>query len=93
MYTFETLPLCDQWDDPIPDRFLRRVGAAVAFLHPALYDGVIACMRVEADILWVGYVARPRFLSFLGAPSEPGVRSARERGFRIRLRPRCLPWP
>jgi pimeloyl-ACP methyl ester carboxylesterase len=74
MYTFETLPLHDQWDKPIPHRFLRRAiatehaalllpGAEIVFLHPALYYCVIACMRAEADILWVGYNARPGFLS------------------------------
>jgi hypothetical protein len=74
VYTFETLPLCDQWDEPVPHRFLRCAaptdhaalllpGADVAFLHPALYYSVLACMRVEADILWVGYGARPQFLS------------------------------
>jgi pimeloyl-ACP methyl ester carboxylesterase len=74
MYTFETLPLCDHCDEPIPHRFLRRQApsahaalllpdADVAFLHPALYVGVLACMRCEADILWVGYGARPRFRS------------------------------
>jgi pimeloyl-ACP methyl ester carboxylesterase len=74
VHTFETLPLRDQWDEPIPHRFLRCAaatdhaalllpGAEVAFLHPALYYCVIECMRCQADILWVGYGARPQFPS------------------------------
>jgi hypothetical protein len=74
VYTIETIPALDQRGDPIPHRFLRTEattdhaalflpGAEIAFLHPALYYGMIECMSREADILWVGYSARPQFLS------------------------------
>jgi hypothetical protein len=73
VYSFETLPLLDQRDDPVPHRFLRSEaatdhamlllpGSEIAFLHPALYYCMIECMRREADILWVGYSMRSGFL-------------------------------
>jgi len=48
VYSFETLPVLDQRDDPIPHRFLQPAaatdhaalllpGSEIAFLHPALY--------------------------------------------------------
>jgi hypothetical protein len=69
VYTFETLRLLSQQEDRVPHRFLRRAeatehaalllpGAESAFLHPALYYGVLVCMRAHADILLVAYGAR-----------------------------------
>lgn len=72
MYLPRMLHILGHQDEPLPHRFLQREeetnhavlilpGGEVFAQSPALYYSELECMHRGADILWVGYNARPQF--------------------------------
>ena len=82
MYLYRTLHILGHQNESLPHRFLQREEAAdhaVLILpggeffaqSPALYYSELECMHRGADILWVGYNARPDFAAL--SLEEKGV--------------------
>jgi pimeloyl-ACP methyl ester carboxylesterase len=72
MYLPRQLQILGHQDEPLLHRFLQREeetdhavlilpGGDVFAQSPALYYASLECMHRGADILWVGYNARPQF--------------------------------